>query len=294
MGRFQLPVHIVAVTPAPPAAAMSCAQGATKFASVLAQAAAALSSSVGVAEPDAALLATLDLRGGPQAFAKAAAEPELAGRFTALLGQWGHTVEQLLGEALADAKDAEEAGPELELEFWRRRMTRLNTIQEQLRSAESRAVVGVCSATKAGISAVAQWQELEQRLADAAAESRETVKYLGTLEASLECLYTREWRDGERDGEQKGGVTCSLGAGLTVISCSGWQLLAAAAAACCLAWLGATPALPPKTAALQGHPPRSWTACRSLPTTCAWCTASPATTARWRAWPPSCAGSPTS
>ncbi len=53
-------------------------------------------------------------------------------------------------------------------------------------------VLGVCSASKAAV--YRNWKELELQLADAASESKETVKYLTTLEGSLECLYTRELR----------------------------------------------------------------------------------------------------
>jgi hypothetical protein len=53
-----------------------------------------------------------------------------------------------------------------------------------------RVVLGVCSASKAIV--YHRWKELELQLADAASESMETVKYLTTLESSLECLYTSE------------------------------------------------------------------------------------------------------
>eukprot|EP00887_Chlorella_sp_A99_P001633 scaffold8.g1633.t1 len=164
-------------------------QSATKLAAVLQEAASSLGSSAGLAPPEPALLAALDPRGGSRAFAKAAADAELAPRFTALLGQWCDAVEGLLSEGLAGVKGADEAGPELELQFWRRRMMVLNSITEQLQGVGARAVVGVCAATKVTVGA--RWRELELKLADAAAESRQTVKYLGTLEASLECLYTK-------------------------------------------------------------------------------------------------------
>ena len=73
-------------------------------------------------------------------------------------------------------------------------MTALNSVAEQLGGSTYRAVLGVCAAAKAP--AHQRWKDLELALADAAAESRETVKYLGTLEGSLECLYTSEWAAG--------------------------------------------------------------------------------------------------
>ena len=59
-----------------------------------------------------------------------------------------------------------------------------------LQGTAYRVVLGVCSASKAP--AYQHWKELGLHLADAASESRDTVKYLTTLEGSLECLYTSE------------------------------------------------------------------------------------------------------
>lgn len=67
-------------------------------------------------------------------------------------------------------------------------MTRLNAIAEQLAGVEHRAVAAVCTA--AAVPACARWRELELHLADAAAEAKETAKYLTTLEGSLGCIYT--------------------------------------------------------------------------------------------------------
>lgn len=52
----------------------------------------------------------------------------------------------------------------------------------------------MCAAAKAP--AYPRWKELELSLTDAAVESRGTVKYLSTLEGSLECLYTSAWGSG--------------------------------------------------------------------------------------------------
>ena len=79
----------------------------------------------------------------------------------------------------------------MELELWRSRMTKLNAVAEQLQGADHRAVTAVCTA--AAVIACPRWRDVELRLADAASEAKETVKYLGTLEGSLECIYTSEY-----------------------------------------------------------------------------------------------------
>lgn len=82
------------------------------------------------------------------------------------------------------------AGPEAELHHWRRHTTRLHALAEQLAGAERRAVAALCAA--AGAPACARWRDAERRLAEAAAEAKETVKYLTTLEGSLEPIYSSE------------------------------------------------------------------------------------------------------
>lgn len=83
------------------------------------------------------------------------------------------------------------SGPESELSYWRRRMSHLTSLEEQLQSGEHRCVVAVCTAAE--VPACARWRQLDLQLTEAAAEAAETVKYLGSLEDSLACLYTSAW-----------------------------------------------------------------------------------------------------
>ena len=80
-------------------------------------------------------------------------------------------------------------------------MLLLSTVAEQAAGDGHRSVVAVCTA--AGVPACQRWRDAELRLADAASEAQDTVKYLTTLESSLECIYTsaREgWESSWRDG----------------------------------------------------------------------------------------------
>ncbi|KAL4452763.1 hypothetical protein ABPG75_008425, partial [Micractinium tetrahymenae] len=170
-------------------------QGATKFVSVLAEATASGGSTAAEdalpLPPPELLSSVVGHRGTAKSLTRAAADAELVARFSAVLAGWCGTIEAVLaeGEAAMAGKDAEDAGPEMELEHWRRRTTRLHALAEHLASAEHRAVAAVCTA--AGAPACARWRDLELRLADAAAEAKETVKYLSTLEGSLECTYSK-------------------------------------------------------------------------------------------------------
>ena len=86
-------------------------------------------------------------------------------------------------------KESDDAGPDTELEFWRRRMGMLNSITEQLKAKDMRFALGVGNASRS--SAHKYWKNTDLRLTDALNEAKDNVKYLTTLEKSLEPLYTQ-------------------------------------------------------------------------------------------------------
>lgn len=74
-----------------------------------------------------------------------------------------------------------------ELLFWRQRMAKFNSVTQLLKSKECRIVLGVCNAAKSA--EYKTWKELDLRLTDAANESKDNVKFLSTLEKTLEPMY---------------------------------------------------------------------------------------------------------
>ncbi len=60
----------------------------------------------------------------------------------------GLLVQALLGEGEAARSEGEEAGPDTELEFWRQRMAKFNSVTEQLKSHAAKLVLGVCGAAR--------------------------------------------------------------------------------------------------------------------------------------------------
>ena len=58
---------------------------------------------------------------------------------------------------------------------------------QQLKSRECRLVLGVCNAAKSP--EYKAWKEIDLKLTDAANESRDNVKFLSTLEKTLEPMY---------------------------------------------------------------------------------------------------------
>ena len=91
------------------------------------------------------------------------------------------------------------AGPKTVLEAWHRRMQRLTSITDQLKSKECRGVISVLtSQTKMAthsrkttelFTLLRKWRQIDLSITEAANEAKDNVKYLTTLEKFLEPLY---------------------------------------------------------------------------------------------------------
>lgn len=103
-----------------------------------------------------------------------------------VLKVWCDSIERLLAdEARAGG---ENDGPDTELEYWRARMAKLNSVMEQLKKREARVVLGVLMAARSKV--YKQWKAVDVRITDVANEAKDNVKYLITLEKSLEPMYS--------------------------------------------------------------------------------------------------------
>ena len=159
--------------------------GAVKYGGHLADAVSSLHGGVELSKVDKRYL-EIELK--PQALNKAAQDPDVADYMEQLLEVWCKEVEALLEEGTDGArKESDEIGPNTELDFWRAQMSKFNSLTEQLKTKECKIVLGVCTAgrTKAHRS----WKNIDLKLTDAANEAKDNVKYLSTLEKSLEPMY---------------------------------------------------------------------------------------------------------
>ena len=68
-------------------------------------------------------------------------------------------------------KEADDIGPNAELEHWKARMVKFNSITDQLRSPTCKKVIGILNAIKSRVLMKA-WKELDDRVTDAANESK--------------------------------------------------------------------------------------------------------------------------
>ncbi|KAG5461780.1 MAG: dynein heavy chain, N-terminal region 1-domain-containing protein, partial [Olpidium bornovanus] len=85
-------------------------------------------------------------------------------------------------------KEADDIGPNAELAHWKARMVKFNSITDQLKSPTCKKVIGILNAVKSR-TLLKVWKDLDNRVTDAANESKDNVKYLYTLEKFCEPLY---------------------------------------------------------------------------------------------------------
>ena len=181
-----------------------------RFGAVLKEAAASVDATVELAKPDQKYIDQIPLK--PLAFKEAADTVETVNHMDSVLLTWVANAEACVEETGADendendagaandaprdasgvpmmkgASDDDDMGPDTELEYWRRRMGLLNSIIDQTKTDECRLVLGVCMAARSH--AHKAWKQIDLRLTDASNEAKDNVKYLTTLEKSLEPMY---------------------------------------------------------------------------------------------------------
>eukprot|EP00949_MAST-11_sp_MAST-11-sp1_P002825 g2825.t1 len=126
---------------------------------------------------------------------------DMVGHFVDLLAQWCVQVENYLDDGGQRQWEGPDAGPDTELEYWRRRMQRLTSITEQLKTKECKTVIAVLSAvTKSNpadmrvdrqrlFALLRRWRQIDINITEAANEAKDNVKYLQTLEKFIDPLY---------------------------------------------------------------------------------------------------------
>lgn len=114
---------------------------------------------------------------------------EAISHFDECLDSWITEVEKLIGDGDTD-KNTDSQGPNSELEYWRNRQSRVNSITEQLKTKDCRAVLAVTNQSKSnGGRHLKKWRQLDGQITDAANEAADNVKYLSALEPYTEPLY---------------------------------------------------------------------------------------------------------
>lgn len=102
-----------------------------------------------------------DLQSG--AFSAGAADNQAASHFEECLLGWCRQVEAVLNET-ESREDGDTAGPDTEIEFWRTRMSKFNSITEQIKANPLRLVLGVCGHSRS--SAYKKWRALDIKVTE--------------------------------------------------------------------------------------------------------------------------------
>nr|XP_006825999.1 PREDICTED: dynein heavy chain 5, axonemal [Saccoglossus kowalevskii] len=122
----------------------------------------------------------LDTLRSPSDYQAAASSSDTVEKFEELILIWSKQIEQVLAESEQMRKEADDIGPAAELDHWKKRTAKFNSLLEQIKSPRCKAVVGVLHAAKSKI--LKHWKELDSRITDAANEAKDNVKYLYTLD----------------------------------------------------------------------------------------------------------------
>jgi dynein heavy chain len=114
--------------------------------------------------------------------------PDIVNTVENLVTEWCKQIEQVLAESEQMRKEADDIGPNAELVHWKARMVKFNSIVDQLKTPTCKKVIAILTAVKSKV-LLKTWKDLDTRVADAANESKDNVKYLYTLERFSEPLY---------------------------------------------------------------------------------------------------------
>jgi len=136
-------------------------------------------------------------------------EPELVENLEELLQGWCESIESYLSEPpgtkrptmkTKDAvQDARDVGPRGELDFWRGRMQRLNSITEQIQSDHCKQIVEILSKVSSTGSRekfgsrfpelIRRWKQIDVTVTESANEAKDNIKYLSSLQRFVEPFY---------------------------------------------------------------------------------------------------------
>ncbi|XP_028415244.1 dynein heavy chain 5, axonemal-like [Dendronephthya gigantea] len=122
----------------------------------------------------------LDGLNTPTDYLTAAKSPETVDKLEGLVALWAKEIELVLAKSEQLRKEADDIGPAAELDHWKQRMAKFNSLLDEIKSRHCKAAIGVLHAAKS--KSLKHWKDLDSRITDAANEAKDNVKYLYTLD----------------------------------------------------------------------------------------------------------------
>lgn len=171
--------------------------GLSKFASELAEAIKSMSGGVRLRSPDK----EFEIENSNEKYREAAENEALVSHYEKLMDDWITSISGYIEENSKTRVENTDSGPHTELEYWRARNQRLTSINEQTRTKEVKAVIGVLtmankssgehqSRSKDITTLITNWKNVDIKITEALNEAKDNVKYLTTLEKFIEPLYS--------------------------------------------------------------------------------------------------------
>ena len=107
-----------------------------------------------------------------------------------LVKVWCRQINEVLTESEQIRKEADDIGPSAELDHWKQRMTKFDSLLTAISVKRVKQIIAVLIKHKSKI--IKTWTELDRRVSDAANEAEDNVKYLSTLDQYLGPLSTSD------------------------------------------------------------------------------------------------------
>lgn len=115
---------------------------------------------------------------------------DFATKLEQLMGVWCKQIELVLTESEQMRKEADDIGPSAELDHWKQRMTKFNSLLTAISTRRVKLVYATLAENKSKLCPI--WMDLDRRVSDVANEARDNVKYLSTLDQYLGPLQTSD------------------------------------------------------------------------------------------------------
>jgi len=168
----------------------------TKFSTELGEAIKSLTTGIELRKVDRRFEARFKSMSAP----RLASDQEVVKHCEEVFKDWLKVIDDAVEEGNKQEMDKKhlESGPHTELDFWRQRMQKLTSIQEQLKSKDCKAVFAVLNQAnnyeaqrqRGNVySLLTSWKNSDIKLTEASNEAKDNVQYLTTLEKFIEPLY---------------------------------------------------------------------------------------------------------